>query len=255
MRTKSYEENTLEALFELQKIATMPELKSALGTDVTMTVFRKLKKLDYRTSYSHRGSFYTLDEIAQFNRQGLWSYADVHFSAHGSLKATAKKFVIDSESGYTVAALRSSLGTEVKKTLLNLYKSGELSRSKIAGRYVYFSSQPTACKQQKLKRETHAPAWSAWAEANASLRVSEDELKAAVILYYSLLDEKQRRLYAGLESMRLGHGGDQKIGVLFNIAPHTVSKGRRELMGGFIENRRIRKPGGGRKPIEKKNRT
>ncbi|MDT5026431.1 MAG: hypothetical protein QOE61_2857, partial [Micromonosporaceae bacterium] len=26
-----------------------------------------------------------------------------------------------------------------------------------------------------------------------------DELKAAIILFYSLLDERQRRLYAGLE--------------------------------------------------------
>jgi hypothetical protein len=32
------------------------------------------------------------------------------------------------------------------------------------------------------------------------------ELKAAILLFYGLLDEQQRGLFAGLESMRLGHG-------------------------------------------------
>jgi len=39
-------------------------LKQALGTEADATVFRKLAELSYRTSYSHRGRFYTLDEIA-----------------------------------------------------------------------------------------------------------------------------------------------------------------------------------------------
>jgi hypothetical protein len=43
---------------------------------------------------------------------------------------------------------------------------------------------------------------------SANFEVSPDELKAAIILFYGLLDEQQRRLFAGLESIRLGHGGD-----------------------------------------------
>jgi len=42
--------------------------------------------------------------------------------------------------------------------------------------------------------------------------VSSDELKAAVFLFYSLLDEQQRRLFAGLQSTKLGHGGDRHSG-------------------------------------------
>jgi hypothetical protein len=49
-------------LLQRQKTATMPELKEALGTDVDVTVFRKLRELAYRTSYSHRGKYHTLDE-------------------------------------------------------------------------------------------------------------------------------------------------------------------------------------------------
>src|SRR6266481_970445 len=43
------------------------------------------------------------------------------------------------------------------------------------------------------------------------LEISPDELKAAILLFYSLLDEQQRRLYAGLESFKLGHGGDRQL--------------------------------------------
>jgi hypothetical protein len=33
----------------------LTELKLALGTSVDVTVFRKLRQLDYLSSYSHRG--------------------------------------------------------------------------------------------------------------------------------------------------------------------------------------------------------
>ena len=51
------------------------------------------------------------------------------------------------------------------------------------------------------------------------------ELKAAIVLFYSLLDEKQRRLYAGVEAMKLGHGGDQQIAELLGMDPSTVAMG------------------------------
>ena len=51
--------DVLRSLFKKRKIVTLDELKQAMGTSSTMTVFRKLKELGYRTSYSHRGKFYT----------------------------------------------------------------------------------------------------------------------------------------------------------------------------------------------------
>jgi len=50
MRTQSYHGQVLLELFKTQKIATLPELKQALGTTVDMTVFRTLRKIGYRTS-------------------------------------------------------------------------------------------------------------------------------------------------------------------------------------------------------------
>ena len=100
MRTESFQPARLVELFRRCKIATMPELKAALGTEVDVTVFRKLKDLGYRTSYSHRGGYYTLNEIALFNDWGLWSFRSVCFSRHGTLVDTCEAFVSASEAGY-----------------------------------------------------------------------------------------------------------------------------------------------------------
>ena len=71
----------------------LAEIKNVLGTQSTMTVFRKLKQLSYLSSYSHRGKFYTLKDIAQFNEKGLWFFRDVRFSEFGTLMDTSKVFV------------------------------------------------------------------------------------------------------------------------------------------------------------------
>src|SRR5579863_10423473 len=72
MRPLAFSPDSLRKLLLRDKIATLPDLKRALGSDVDLTVFRKLKQLDYLTSYSHGGRFYTLREIARFGADGLW---------------------------------------------------------------------------------------------------------------------------------------------------------------------------------------
>jgi hypothetical protein len=85
MRPLSYRSDELRSLLMRTKIATLDELKQALGTSIDVTVFRKLKPLDYLTSYSHRGRYYTLREIALFDEKGLWSQEMVWFSQLGTL--------------------------------------------------------------------------------------------------------------------------------------------------------------------------
>ena len=60
MRTQAYDTHKLQTLLRRRKIATMDELKDALGTKGDITVSRKLNELIYYSSYSHRGSYYTL---------------------------------------------------------------------------------------------------------------------------------------------------------------------------------------------------
>ena len=82
--------------------------------------------------------------------------------------------------------------------------------------------------------------------------LAEDEAKAVVLLFLSALNERQRRLYAGLESLKLGYGGDSYIAKLFGMDPHTVARGRRDLENGDWDTGRLRAEGGGRSAVEKK---
>ena len=95
----------LRGLFAKRLIATMDMLKKTVGTVADLTVFRKLRELDYCTSYSHRGRFYTLRELAEFDENGLWWIRSVGFSSRGTLVATAEGLVNASEAGYAVEEL------------------------------------------------------------------------------------------------------------------------------------------------------
>lgn len=247
MRTVIYSIDTLKSFFHEHLIATMPQLKNALGTTVDMTVYRKLQQLSYHTSYSHKGSYYTLDELVDFNAIGLWQYHEARFSKYGTLVQTAQSLIERSEMGYSLPELRSHLGVEVKEALLQLHVQRRIIREQIAGRYVYFSTDTQRQRQQHLLRlEEQPPLGGA-----KSGHVLAHEVRAAIILFFSILDERQRRLYAGLESLRLGHGGDTIISQLLDIDNHTVARGRSELVQRDIEIDRIRKKGAGRIAIKK----
>jgi hypothetical protein len=247
-----FDRDVLRSLLQRKKIATLPELKGALGSSATMTVFRKLKALGYLTSYSHRGKYYTLAEIPRFDEWGLWSYDGVWFSRDKNLLATAQRFVEKAEAGFTAGELQDRLNVEVKEPLLQLYRRKRIDRDDLGGRYVYFSHDPGIGREQRLQREGRR----AVLELGDSTMQAElsPELKAAIILFFSMLDEQQRRLYAGLEAHKFGHGGDRRIAEFFRLDVHTVARGRRELFGEQVQRQRVRKEGGGRKPAEKKRR-
>jgi len=252
MRTESFHADDLAKALRRNKIATMPELKRALGTDVDVTVFRKLRQLAYRTSYSHRGSYYTLDETAQFDQNGLWSCQSVWFSRQGTLLDTAQAFVENSRAGHFAEELDHLLHVGTKEPLLRLVQHQRVAREPVEGLYLYCSIHPILRERQLLARRV-LQAEPSLASSLAKSEVVPDELKAAIVLFSSMLNEKQRRWYAGLESLKLGYGGDQRMAEFLGLDPHTVAKGRRELLAQDLEVDRIRKAGGGRKPLEKKH--
>jgi len=244
--------DALRAFLHDESIATLAQLKEALGSAGTMTVFRQLKALGYLSSYSHRGKYYTLREIPDFDEQGLWDWHSVWFSRHGNLVETACEFVGQADSGYTAAELEGILHVECKRALLQLVRSGRVARRKIGGVYVYLAQHKDTQRRQARRRQDRV----ATAEViPPQIEALSHELAAAIILFFSLLDERQRRLYAGLESQKFGHGGDRKIADLLGLDVHTVARGRRELFSGDVESERVRRPGGGRKSVEKKRRT
>jgi hypothetical protein len=131
MRPERYSPEALVGLLRQRKIATMDDLKEALGTSADATVFRKLALLEYRTSYSHRGRYYTLDEVARFDELGLWSFRQVWFSRFGTLVSTVEALVVASEAGYDAAELEAVLNVEAKAALLKLVRSDRLAREQV----------------------------------------------------------------------------------------------------------------------------
>jgi len=250
MRALSFRSDALRTVLLRNRIATLDELKQALGTTVDVTIFRKLKPLDYLTSYSHRGRYYTLREIARFDDRGLWSQAEVWFSRFGTLLATAEEFVNRSPRGYFADELAPLLHVEVQDALHQLTQQERVARQILSGRYVYMATGPSIQRRQ-LRARHSAGALPMVVDASV-LEVAPEEVKAAILLFYSMLDEQQRRLYAGLESLKLGRGGDRQLADFLRLDPHTVARGRQRLLAQDVEVDRARKVGAGRKPVEKK---
>jgi len=252
MRTISLHKERLIEVFEKQKIATIKQLKKALNSTSSMTIFRKLKQLDYLSSCSHSGKYYTLKNIPKFDQMGLWFHKSILFSLHCSLAETIKNLVEKSNDGYSALELEKLLKVKPNEVLLKLINEKFVIRKKIEGNYIYFST----CKSERIKQEMSRERM----EKDLALRtITPDglmnEVKASIILFYCTLNEKQRRLYAGLESLKLGTGGDQVISELLGLNIKTVSKGKKELLDNSINIDTIRTSGGGRKKKKKLSRT
>lgn len=253
MRKPTYSADTLSQFFQQEKIVTLEQLKAALGNPARCTVFRKLGELEYLSSYSHRGKYYTLRSVARFTSQGLWCCRSVRFSRFGNLLSTAKALVESSPTGYTAAELRAVLHVKTKHALVQLVRSRRLRREAIDSLYVYLAADRKVARRQHETRVAQASqSCAGLIVANPDLAI--EEAKATILLFYSLLDEKQRRLYAGLEALKLGRGGDAHIAALLGIDPHTVVRGRRELLAGEVNPGQVRVSGGGRPSQEKKRR-
>jgi hypothetical protein len=73
-------------------------------------------------------------------------------------------------------------------------------------------------------------------------------------LLLSRLDEQQRRWYVALESVKIGNGGDAQLSQITGLNVETIRRGREELESDLVDRPtdRVRLPGGGRTPLEKK---
>jgi hypothetical protein len=68
------------------------------------------------------------------------------------------------------------------------------------------------------------------------------------------LDEKHARRILGLLADMEGHGGVARLSRVTGVSRTTILLGRKELVGEDpIPEGRVRRPGGGRKSLEKKD--
>ena len=74
--------------------------------------------------------------------------------------------------------------------------------------------------------------------------------------YCQTLSERDKRRYAGVEALKLGHGGVIYIAKLLGMSRKTVRTGKKEIVelsDAEKQNKRIRKEGGGRKQYNHKH--
>src|SRR4030042_4500854 len=75
------------------------------------------------------------------------------------------------------------------------------------------------------------------------------KIERAMKKYYATLSEKDRRRYAAIEALKLGHGGQSYIAELLGCSEKTVSRGLDDLAKLPEQpeyEASLRKPGGGR---------
>ena len=250
MRPEEYNTAKLMELLEKERILPLDRIAVALGRPSRTTVFRKLAELGGRASYSHRGGYQTLDRIAEYDENGLWSFRGVHFSRQGTLLETIVYLVEHSHQGYFASELQALLEVRVHNALAHLYSAHLLRREQHADQYLYIS--PTSGADQLEQR--YEAIQQAHPQASPDVEEMPEGMRESMRLLLSVLNEKQRRLYLGLESMRLGHGGDVKISRITGVNVKTIALGRRQLQAGNITVERIREVGAGRPSIKKKRR-
>ena len=61
-------------------------------------------------------------------------------------------------------------------------------------------------------------------------RLYSRETEATMKSFYNSLNEKDRRRYAGLEALKIGHGGRNYIAGVFGCSRRMVSKGASEVV-------------------------
>jgi len=77
-----------------------------------------------------------------------------------------------------------------------------------------------------------------------------EEIEKQMKAFYNSLNEKDRRRYAAIEAMKLGHGGQNYVSSVLGCHFQTVMVGINEITNGIeAPDNRIRKPGGGKKKI------
>lgn len=157
MATKHQARQILEQAFRSKHVLDLQALKAALGAVSRTTVFRALVKVGYLTSYSHRGGFYTLEQIPDFNEDGIWTWGDVMFSRWHTLRATVSHMVNEAPAGRTHAELQARTHLRVHDTLHDLLAADEIGRVVFNHRFVYVSGDNETAQAQIREREASRP--------------------------------------------------------------------------------------------------
>jgi len=143
----------LRNLFRRTPIVELEALYRTLKTRTYMSVVRRLILLGYVTSYTHRGRYYTLREIPQFDEFGLWHFGNVGFCRGATLKAAVRELVEKSEAGRTHHELQDLLRVRAHDDLLDHVRAGRIGRKLFDDKHwLYLSANTSHATKQWARR-------------------------------------------------------------------------------------------------------
>ena len=170
----------IAALIRERIAVKLPDLQVVLGPVSQSTVRRWLAAAGCRSSYSHNGRYYTLDELADYDAHGVWSYGDIRFSQFGTLTATVVALVNQACTGLFSSDLKQIVQLDVLPTLSRLTQAGCVSRVGVGDRYLYCASDAAIRRRQRRNR-MRPPA------------ITDPTFLRAEQSLLEILDERQRR--------------------------------------------------------------
>lgn len=171
----------LRKLLRRTPAVRLEALCRTLKTRSRTSVFRRLKAIGYFSSFTHRGQYYTLREVPQFDSCGLWRYRDVGFSQAGSLKATVREMVHSSPAGRTHRELQSLLGVRAHNELLDLTRVEKLRREALATRGSLYVSADKAHASEQIACRRKTGATSGMPQSSLVIEVLLELLDAATV--------------------------------------------------------------------------
>ena len=135
----------------------------------------------------------------------------------------------------------------VHNELLKLFRHNKIQREQIGSEFLYFSITSAEVQLKNRKEQIQ----QALQEDFSQYGFGSSEIGCLQTLL-SVLNEQQRRLILGFESLKIGHGGDTILSKLMGVDVRTISKGRKELLAHEILTDGVRAKGGGRPNLKKK---
>jgi hypothetical protein len=150
-----------EAITELlasTDVVQFKDIQTALDHASRATAFRYLKHVPYQRSYNYNGRYYTRKDSARYDRHGLFSCGDIHFSRDGSVSKTLNRLVRESISGLTARELQALLQVRVQVFLLDAIRHNAVTREQIGGLYTYLHTDSAVRESQLQQRREQVEA-------------------------------------------------------------------------------------------------
>lgn len=139
-------------VFKQKKVMTIQELSKLMECSIP-TIRNRLVKWKAYTSYNKNSRYYAMQGVPKFDKNGLWNYKGIKFSYFGTLKQTVIQLIKNSIKGLSASEIGILIGVDPRSFLFQFRDIPEITREKIEGKYIYFTSEAKEYLDQKEKYE------------------------------------------------------------------------------------------------------